>query len=84
MGNTFALGPDHVVPFVDASQEHVTEMNRPDAIVDLLEPDMMLLERVGRWLSFEASPGVQADLGGLHPRARWQISRRVVKLERTR
>jgi hypothetical protein len=35
-----------VVPFVD-SQEHATEMDRPDAVVDLLEADGVCLEGVG-------------------------------------
>jgi hypothetical protein len=35
------LGPDDVVAFVDAAQEDVAEVNRPDAVVDLLEPDRM-------------------------------------------
>src|SRR5216117_424934 len=46
MGNT-RLRPDGVVPFVDASQEDVAEVNGPDAVVDLLEADGVLLERVG-------------------------------------
>jgi hypothetical protein len=32
MGNTFSLGPDDVVPFVDLSQEHATEMDRPEGV----------------------------------------------------
>ena len=46
MGNTWSR-PNDVVPFVDASQEDIAEVNRPDAVVDLLEPDGVLLERVG-------------------------------------
>src|SRR5205809_7672461 len=47
MGNT-RLRPDGVVPFVDASQEDVAEVNGPDAVVDLLEADGVLLQRVGQ------------------------------------
>src|SRR5436309_2604718 len=46
MGNTWSR-PNDVVPFVDASQEDIAEVNRPDAVVDLLEPDGVLLECVG-------------------------------------
>ena len=35
------------VPFIDPSQQDPTEMNRPDAVVDLLEADGVLLQRVG-------------------------------------
>ena len=56
MGNT-RLRPDGVVPFVDASQEDVAEVNGPDAVVDLLEADGVLLERVGD----EQQPPFQAD-----------------------
>ena len=41
MGNTW-LHPDDVVPFVDAAQEDVAEVNGPDAVVDLLETDGVL------------------------------------------
>src|SRR5882762_3914729 len=48
---------DDVVAFVDTSQEHVTEMNRPEAIIDLLKADEVLLEGVGD----EQQPLLQAD-----------------------
>jgi len=41
------LGPDDVVAFVDAAEQHVAEMNRPDPVVDFLEADGMLLQRMG-------------------------------------
>ena len=47
MGDTVLLGSDDVVAFVDAAQQHVAEVNRPDPVVDLLEADGVLLERVG-------------------------------------
>ena len=56
MGNTW-LRPDDVVPFVDAAQEDVAEVNGPDVVVDLLETDGVLLERVGD----EQQPLPQAD-----------------------
>ena len=39
---------DDVVAFVDAPKEHVAEVNRPDAVVDFLQPHGMLFERVGQ------------------------------------
>ena len=50
-----------MVPFIDASQEHVAEVNRPDAVVDLLEADGVLLERVGN----EQQPLLQTDGAGV-------------------
>ena len=41
------LGPDDVVPFVDSAEEHVAEVDRPDAVVDLLESDWVLFQRIG-------------------------------------
>ena len=47
MGNTWWLRPEDVVPFVDAAEQHEAEVNRPDAVGDLLEAHGMLLEGVG-------------------------------------
>ena len=55
------LGPDDVIPFVDPSQEHLAEVDRPDPVVDLLEADGVLLERVGE----EQEPLLQADGAGV-------------------
>jgi hypothetical protein len=41
------LSTNDVVPFVEPSQQNPTEMNRPDAVVNLLEADGVLLQRVG-------------------------------------
>ncbi len=41
------LGSDDGVAFVDAAEQHVTEMNRPDPVVDFLEADGVLLQRIG-------------------------------------
>jgi hypothetical protein len=38
---------DDVVAVVDASQEHVTKVDGPDPVVDCLEAEELLLERVG-------------------------------------
>ena len=46
MGDT-GLRADDVVPFVDPAQAGRAEVDRPDAVVDLLEADGVLLERVG-------------------------------------
>ena len=48
MGDSSRLGPDDVVALVDASEQDVAEVNGPDPIVDFLEADGMLLERVGQ------------------------------------
>jgi len=48
MGDTFALSLDDVIPLVDPPQQHVAEVNRPDPVVDLLEANRMLLERIGQ------------------------------------
>ena len=61
MGDTFSLGLDDVVPLVDPSQQHVTEVNRPDPVGDLFKPDGVLLERVGE----EQQPLPQTDGAGV-------------------
>jgi len=48
MGNSSQLRPDDVVAFVDTAQEHAAEVNGPDTVVDLLEADGVLLQRVGQ------------------------------------
>ena len=35
------------VAFIEPSQEHLAEVDGPDAIVDLVEADGVLLERIG-------------------------------------
>ena len=47
MGDSVLLGSDDVIAFVDAAEQHVTEMNRPDPVVDFLEADGVLLQRIG-------------------------------------
>ena len=61
MGDTFFLGPDDVVALVDPSQEHATEVDGPDTVVDLLEADGVLLEGVGD----EQQPLLQTDGTGV-------------------
>jgi hypothetical protein len=51
------LGPDDVVTFVHSPQQDTAEVNRPDAVGDLLEPERVLLERIGD----EQQPLLQAD-----------------------
>ena len=49
MGNTWVSGQsrsDDVVALVNPAQEQGTEMDRPEAVVDLLEANGVLLERV--------------------------------------
>lgn len=60
MGNRLS-GPDDVVTFVHAPQEDAAEVNRPDAVGDLLEPDRVLLERIGD----EEQAFLQADGAGV-------------------
>ena len=57
MGDSSQLGPDDVVAFVDASEQDLAEVNGPDAIVDFLEADGMLLQRIGE----EEQPFLQTD-----------------------
>jgi len=65
MGDSSRLGPDDVVAFVNASEQDVAEVNGPDAVVDLLEADRVLLERVGQI----QQPCLEADGGSrLRPR----------------
>jgi hypothetical protein len=47
MGDSSLRSPDDVVAFIDASEQDVAEVNRPDPIVDLLEAHGMLLQGVG-------------------------------------
>src|SRR5688572_21995784 len=61
MGDSSGLGPDDVIAFVDAPEQHVAEVNRPDAVVDLLEADRVLLERVGE----EEQSLLQANRAGV-------------------
>src|SRR5438034_7842108 len=61
MGNTWWLRSDDVVAFVDASEQHAAEMNRPDAVGNLLESDGMLLEGVGD----KQQPLLEADGAGV-------------------
>jgi len=61
MGNTLWLRPDDVVAFVDPPEQDVAEVDRPDAVGDLLEADGMLLERVGE----EEQPLAEADRAGV-------------------
>ena len=42
-----ASGWNDVFPFIDFSEEDLAEVNRPDAIVDFLETDGVLFERIG-------------------------------------
>jgi hypothetical protein len=46
MGDRWRV-PDNVVAFIDAAEQHVAEMNRPTPVVDLLEADGVLLQRIG-------------------------------------
>jgi hypothetical protein len=55
------LGPDDVVAFVDAAEKDVAEVNRPDAVVDLLEPDGVLLQGIRE----EEEPCLEADGAGI-------------------
>ena len=41
------LGANDGVPFIDLAQEYVTEVQRPDSVVDFFQADLVLLEGVG-------------------------------------
>jgi hypothetical protein len=47
MGDSSLLRPDDVVAFIDAAEQDVAEVNRPNPIVDFLEAHGMLLQGVG-------------------------------------
>src|SRR4029453_13311376 len=57
MGDSAPLGPNYVVSFVDPAEQDPAEVNGPDPVVDLLEPDWVLLERVRK----KDQPLPQAD-----------------------
>lgn len=61
MGDTRRLRSDDVVPLVDPAQEDAAEVDRPDPVVDLLEPDRVLLEGVGD----EHEPFLEPDRPGV-------------------
>ena len=52
-------------PFVEGRNEHATEVDRPDAIVNLVETEVVLLESVGD----EAQPPRPADASSVRPSA---------------
>ena len=45
---TLFLTSNDVVAFVNPSQQHVTEVNRPDTVVDFLEANWVLLGALAR------------------------------------
>jgi hypothetical protein len=50
--------------FIDLAEEHSSEVKRPDTIVRLLQPNLVLLECVGE----EEKPILEADRPGIgHP-----------------
>jgi len=61
MGNSSRLRPDDIVALVDPPEEHVAEVDGSDAVIDLLEPDGVLLERIGD----EQQALLQADSAGV-------------------
>ena len=50
------LSTNDAVTFVEPSQQDPTEMNRPDAVVDLFEADGVLLQRFGNEEQFPLEP----------------------------
>jgi hypothetical protein len=76
------LATNHVVTLVEASEENLAEVDRPDAVVDFLEPDVMLLEGVGD----EQQPVFEAECArvgdALDEKVSWIIQRRELLWER--
>lgn len=70
------LATNHVVALVEASEQDLAEVDRPDAIVDFLEPDVMLLEGVGdeQQAVFEAEGARVGD--ALDEEVSWILQRR--------
>src|SRR5262245_48944985 len=61
MGDSVLLGANYVISFVDPAEQNLAEVNGPDPVVDLLEPDWVLLERVGK----KEQPLPQAEGAGV-------------------
>src|SRR3970282_2783303 len=65
------LGANDGVPFIDPAQEYVTEVQRPNPVVDFFQADLVLLEGVGEKeqpLLAADSPRVGGPLdGGMAP-----------------
>src|SRR4029077_7684914 len=62
------LRADDVVTFVDAGEQDVAEVERPDAVINFLEADDLLLERVrDEEQAFLESdrPGIRDPLGNV-------------------
>lgn len=76
------LATNHEVTLVEASKENLAEVDRPDAVVDLLEPDVMLLEGVGdkEQAVFEAKGTRVGD--ALDEEVSWIFKRRELLWER--
>ena len=55
------LGANDGVPFIDPAQEYVTEVQRPNPVVDFLQADLVLLEGVGE----KEQPLLEADRPGV-------------------
>ncbi len=53
--------PDDVVPLVEASQEYAVEVDGPDPVVDFLQTDVVLFERVRD----EQQPVFEAEGAGM-------------------
>src|SRR3990172_10255851 len=51
------LGANDGVPFIDPAQEYVTEVQRPNPVVDFFQADLVLLEGVGE----KEQPLLEAD-----------------------
>src|SRR5450432_3753394 len=60
------LAMNDVVPFVESSEQNPTEMNRPDAVVHLLQADGVLLQRIGNEEQFLLEPERPGVRDALH------------------
>jgi hypothetical protein len=65
MGDSSLPGPADVGAFINAAEQHVSEVNGPYPIVDFLEADGMLLKRIGE----KQEPRLQANRTGVGSRA---------------
>lgn len=50
------LGPNDAVTFVDSPEQDMAEVNRPDAVVDLLKADRMSLAFALTWPPASGAP----------------------------
>jgi len=59
------------IPFIESCEQHLAEVNRPDPIVDLFEPDVVGVERGGEI----QQAGLEADRAGIRHALHQKVAR---------